>query len=157
MAVRGLDYSRAAGPIRADLGSSVVTGEGTDQVPGATRANGSMFADTLIGPPVGGTVLRGRAGDDTISDSSSGELYGGPGDDTLTGAFGSDLLEGGPDDDTLVGGAGRDALYGRSGNDQLDAKDGRADLKINCGPGIDGARTDARIDPPAIACETVSH
>ena len=37
-AVRGLDYSRAAGPIRADLGSSVVTGEGTDQVPGATRA-----------------------------------------------------------------------------------------------------------------------
>ena len=28
---------------------------------------------------------------------------------------------------------------------------------INCGPGIDGARTDARIDPPAIACETVSH
>jgi Ca2+-binding RTX toxin-like protein len=156
-AVRGLDYSRAAGPIRADLGSSVVTGEGTDQVPGATRANGSMFADTLIGPPVGGAVLRGRAGDDAISDSSSGELYGGPGDDTLTGAFGSDLLEGGPDDDTLVGGAGRDSLYGRSGNDQLDAKDGRADLKINCGPGIDGARTDARIDPPAIACETVSH
>ena len=154
-AVRGLDYSQAAGPIRADLGSSVVTGEGTDQVPGATRANGSMFADTLIGPPVGGTVLRGRAGDDTISDSSSGELYGGPGDDTLTGAFGSDLLEGAGR--RHVGGAGRDALYGRSGNDQLDAKDGRADLKINCGPGIDGARTDARIDPPAIACETVSH
>jgi Ca2+-binding RTX toxin-like protein len=156
-AVRGLDYSRAAGPVRIDLNSSVVTGEGTDQVPGAERAVGSSFADTIMGPPVGGAVLRGRGGDDLISDSSSGELYGGPGDDTLTGASGWDLLEGGPDDDTLVGGAGRDMFLGRSGNDRLDAKDGRADLKINCGPGVDGARTDAGIDPSAGACETVSH
>jgi Ca2+-binding RTX toxin-like protein len=156
-AVRGLDYSAAGAPMRIDLGSSVVTGEGTDQVPGAIRADGSRFADTMIGPPVGGTILRGRAGDDTISDSSSGKLFGGPGDDTLTGAFGTDLLEGGPDDDTLVGGAGRDTLYGRTGNDHLDAKDDRADLKIDCGPGGDSARTDAGIDPPAIACETVTH
>jgi hypothetical protein len=48
-------------------------------------------------------------------------------------------------------------FFGRSGNDRLDAKDGRADLTINCGPGADGARTDARNDPPADACETVSH
>ena len=155
-AVRGLDYARAAGPLRVDLGSSVVTGEGTDQVPGAMRADGSSFADTMIGPPVGGAVLRGRAGNDRISDSGSGELYGGPGDDTLTGASGWDLLEGGMDDDTLVGGAGRDMLNGRSGDDHLDARDGRADLTINCGPGVDGARTDARIDPRAIACETVN-
>ncbi len=79
------------------------------------------------------------------------------GPDTLVGTAGDDVIAGLGGDDTLVGGAVRDALYGRSGNDQLDAKDGRADLKINCGPGIDGARTDDRIDPPAIACETVSH
>jgi hypothetical protein len=48
-------------------------------------------------------------------------------------------------------------FLGRSGNDRLDAKDGRADLKINCGPGVDGAHTDAGIDPSAGACETVSH
>jgi len=156
-AVRGLDYSRAAGPMRIDLSSSVVTGEGTDQVPGAMRADGSDFGDTIIGPPVGGALLRGRGGDDVISDQSSGGLYGGPGDDTLTGSFGRDVLEGGPDDDTLVGGAGRDELLGRAGNDSLDAKDGRPDLTINCGPGIDGARTDARIDPPAGLCETVTH
>jgi Ca2+-binding RTX toxin-like protein len=156
-AVRGLDYSRAAGPVRVDLSSSVVTGEGTDQVPGAIRATGSDFADTMIGPPVGGALLRGRGGDDDISDQSSGDLFGGPGDDTLTGAFGRDLLEGGPDDDTLVGGAGRDQLYGRAGNDELDAKDSRPDLTINCGPGVDSARTDARIDPPAASCDTVAH
>jgi len=156
-AVRVLDYSRAAGPMRIDLGSSVVTGEGTDQVPGTIRATGSAFADTMIGPPVGGTILRGLAGDDRISDSSSGELYGGPGDDALAGAFGRDLLVGGPDDDTLVGGGGRDMLDGNPGDDELDAKDGRADLRINCGLGVDAATTDARIDPPAAACETVSH
>jgi Ca2+-binding RTX toxin-like protein len=156
-AVRGLDYTLAQAPVKVDLNSSVVTGQGTDQVPGATRADGSGFGDTMIGPPVAGTLLRGGPGNDHISDEDSGQLLGGPGDDTLTGASGSDTLRGGPDDDRIVGGAGADALFGDSGNDNLQAKDGTADPAISCGKGVDGARTDAGIDPAPTSCETVTH
>ena len=91
----------------------MVTGEGTDQVPGATRANGSMFADTLIGPPVGGTVSE-AAQATTPSATKSGELYGGPGDDMLTGVR-KGLLEGGRTTTCCRAASGRNTLNGAPG------------------------------------------
>ncbi len=44
-------------------------------------------------------------------------LYGGAGNDTLTGLDGADYLEGNADDDTLDGGTGADTLLGGAGND----------------------------------------
>ena len=47
------------------------------------------------------------------------ELYGGTGNDILTGGSGSDLLDGGAGNDTLTGRMGADQLLGGPGNDSL--------------------------------------
>ena len=64
----------------------------------------------------------GGDGDDTITvlGKASAALYGGDGNDTLTGGSGKDCLNGGPGDDQLFGMAGDDWLFGGSGNDTLD-------------------------------------
>lgn len=46
-------------------------------------------------------------------------LYGGAGDDTLSGLNGADVLHGGSGDDLLIGGNHDDVLYGGSGDDIL--------------------------------------
>lgn len=67
----------------------------------------------------------GGAGNDVITlDESHGalpaaQLFGGQGDDTLTGGSGNDQLFGENGNDTLFGGAGNDVLSGGNGNDTL--------------------------------------
>jgi Ca2+-binding RTX toxin-like protein len=67
----------------------------------------------------------GQAGNDTISlDETNGalpgaQLFGGNGNDTLTGGSGNDLLFGGAGNDTLIGKGGNDQLFGGDGNDTL--------------------------------------
>src|SRR5215218_4898110 len=66
----------------------------------------------------------GQGGNDTITLSEANgalpraNLFGGAGNDTLTGKGGSDLLFGGADNDTLTGGDGDDQAFGESGNDR---------------------------------------
>ena len=119
ISVPKLDYTQAASAVHIDLDASLVTGEGTDQVYPATQAIGSKFADTMIGPPIAGTILQGGPGNDQISDQDSGQLLGGAGNDTLAGAWGNDTLAGGEGSDKLIGGAGNDNLAGATGNDSL--------------------------------------
>jgi hypothetical protein len=68
-------------------------------------------------------VMSGGNGDDTISLGNAAlppaQLFGGPGNDTLTGGSGADLLDGGADDDTLNGGNGDDLLFGGAGDDRV--------------------------------------
>jgi Ca2+-binding RTX toxin-like protein len=60
----------------------------------------------------------GGAGNDKLSGSKYGEtLYGSDGNDVIDGRAGSDVLLGGDGDDTLKGGAGNDILFGGAGND----------------------------------------
>ena len=47
------------------------------------------------------------------------ELFGGAGNDTITGGTGPDTLHGGPDNDILIGGLGEDTVNGEAGNDQI--------------------------------------
>ena len=71
----------------------------------------------------------GGDGNDTLSGAEGGDrLYGGygndwlhghGGDDTLYGIYGNDALHGGDGDDTLRGHAGNDALHGGDGDDTL--------------------------------------
>src|SRR5450631_4251626 len=77
-------------------------------------------------PTVGNTSviqLFGQGGNDTISlDESNGalpgaQLFGGDGNDTLTGGSGNDLLFGGAGNDILLGKGGNDQLFGGDGND----------------------------------------
>lgn len=56
-------------------------------------------------------------------------LLGGTGNDTITGADGTDLLLGGTGNDVVTGGAGRDLLIGGKGADNLTGGDGE-DLLI---------------------------
>jgi Ca2+-binding RTX toxin-like protein len=72
----------------------------------------------------------GKGGNDTISlDESNGalpaaQLFGGAGNDVLTGGSGADQLFGGAGSDTLFGKGGNDLLFGGAGNDVLTGGDG---------------------------------
>lgn len=61
----------------------------------------------------GDQVLTGAGG------NSNDVLFGGPGNDTLSGLNSDDVLYGGSGDDILIGGNHDDTLYGGSGNDVL--------------------------------------
>ena len=109
-----------------------------------TSANGKLYA-TLFKLPCPGTFyfrMRARRGDAigplstqrsaflgrflpqgvdtyTVPDGEDDCVFGGSGNDRLTGAEGDDRLYGGFGDDTLTGNAGNDTLRGHYGNDTL--------------------------------------
>jgi Ca2+-binding RTX toxin-like protein len=73
-------------------------------------------------------------------------IYGGAGNDTLTGGLGTNRIYGGDGNDVIAGGASADYLYGENGNDTLRGYGG-ADL-LSGGSGrdaLDGG-SDAAID-----------
>jgi Ca2+-binding RTX toxin-like protein len=64
--------------------------------------------------------LFGGAGNDTITGGAGGDmLFGQAGNDTLLGKGGVDFLFGGSDNDTLTGGDADDHVFGESGNDHM--------------------------------------
>ncbi len=100
---------------------------------GTILANGGAVAISGGTPTVANTSLIqvfGQGGDDTITlDESNGELpranlFGGAGNDTMTGGSGADMLFGQSGDDTLLGKGGADFLFGGAGNDVLTGGDG---------------------------------
>lgn len=72
----------------------------------------------------------GQGGDDTITVNRSNgpmpavHVFGGDGNDKITGGSGADLLFGQAGDDTIKGGGGNDLLFGGAGNDTLDGGSG---------------------------------
>lgn len=76
--------------------------------------------DTITGTSKLANELYGGAGNDKITGNSGDDsLLGGDGNDILKGLAGNDNLQGGDGNDTLDGGAGNDYLYGGDGNDIL--------------------------------------
>jgi len=64
--------------------------------------------------------LFGGAGNDTITGGSgSDQLFGQSGNDILNGKGGNDLLFGGSENDTLTGGDGDDQVFGETGDDSM--------------------------------------
>jgi Ca2+-binding RTX toxin-like protein len=55
-----------------------------------------------------------------IGNSIGNTIWGGNGDDSLSGLGGNDYIDGDDGDDTLAGGANGDSLFGGDGNDLLD-------------------------------------
>src|SRR5207248_688910 len=84
--------------------------------------------------PTGRIIIFGQAGNDSIdvpnSVSLPAEMYGGDGNDNMSGGSGADLIVGDAGNDVLNGGAGRDVLIGGLGVDQLN---GNADDDILIG------------------------
>ena len=64
--------------------------------------------------------LYGGGGNDTLTGGSAADfLFGEAGNDTLLGKGGVDFLFGGAGNDTLTGGAGNDQVFGEAGNDRM--------------------------------------
>jgi Ca2+-binding RTX toxin-like protein len=106
-AVDAITVSRdPAGNILINGGAIVITGGP------ATVANTAMIQ------------VFGQGGNDTITlDEANGalpaaQLFGGAGNDVLTGGSGADQLFGGAGNDTLLGKGGDDFLFGGAGNGQ---------------------------------------
>ncbi len=116
-------------------GSLAVFGDNADNAvtvsrtaAGAILVNGGAVKVIGVAPTVANTTsvsLFGLGGNDALAlDETNGALprallFGGAGNDALTGGSGSDLLFGQAGDDTLLGKGGADALFGGAGNDSL--------------------------------------
>ena len=110
-------------------------GDGSDNPITISRdSSGQLFGNAGGLPVSGGTptvanteLIRGfgNAGNDVITlDETNGplpaaRLFGGAGNDTLTGGSGNDDLRGDAGDDILSGRGGNDSLLGGAGNDGL--------------------------------------
>jgi Ca2+-binding RTX toxin-like protein len=99
--------------------------------------------------------MYGLAGNDTLrldaTVAARANLFGGDGDDRLTGALGADYLSGGAGNDVLAGNAGNDRLLAGDGNDAMigganaDTLDGGAGSdSFSGGDGLDVADYSAR-------------
>jgi hypothetical protein len=78
-------------------------------------------------------------------------VFGGTGNDTLSGGAGPTILAGGDDNDTLTGGSAVDEFFGGNGNDTIQALDGNPE-PISCGAGTDSVRND--VTDLIAECET---
>src|SRR4051812_9093249 len=144
----------AAGKIFVNGGAVTVVG-GT-----ATVANTSLVQvfgqggnDTITLNESNGALPRanlfGGAGNDVLTGGSGADmLFGQAGNDTLLGKGGNDLLFGGADNDTLTGGDGDDQVFGESGNDRMiwnpgddtdlnEGGDGTDTVEVNGGNGAE--------------------
>lgn len=105
----GLDvasYAGAGTAITGNLGTGIVTGQGTDTLEGMERLTGGLRADRLTGNAAANT-LTGGGGSDTLNGGGGADsLVGGDGNDVLNGGAGNDTLNGGPGTDDCNQGAG---------------------------------------------------
>jgi hypothetical protein len=145
-----------------NLGNTITTSlDATGQI----FVNGDGGAVSIDGgqTPVANTtntiVVSGGNGDDTISlgnaalppaqlfggngndvltgGSGADQLFGGNGNDTLNGGDGDDILDGGAGDDTVVGGKGNDKAFLGAGNDTFIWKPGDGNDTVEGGAGFD--------------------
>ncbi|MDY3554996.1 calcium-binding protein [Gemmata sp. JC717] len=108
-------------PVGVDvvLGGGNFQGGSPDFAPGSTitvvvNANGGN--DTVVNATRFSGTLNGGDGNDTLTvvatNTAANQLFGGAGNDTLTGGAGNDLLVGGLGNDLISGGDGDDDLWG---------------------------------------------
>jgi Ca2+-binding RTX toxin-like protein len=135
----------AAGRILINGGAVKILG-GTATV--ANTTNIQMFGqdgnDTLTVDETNGAMpavlMFGGNGNDTITGGSGNDmLFGQAGDDTLIGKGGNDLLFGGAGNDTLIGGTGDDQMFGEAGNDRMIWNPGEGTDLMEGGDGTDTA------------------
>lgn len=133
----------ADGRIRVNGGSIPIFG-GTPTVANTKliSAFGQAGSDSIYADETQGLLptanLFGGDGNDTLTGSSANDLlFGQGGNDTLNGNGGADFLFGGAGDDALTGGFGDDQSYGEAGNDRMIWNVGEGSDLNEGGAGID--------------------
>lgn len=134
VALRNQAYEIAAGELTFDVAKYAGFGFGYNGNDTITGRNGSN--DFLYGG-VGNDVLSGLAGDDF--------LFGQNGADHLIGGSGIDALFGGLGNDRLDGGSSRDQLYGGTGNDTYIVDQSADSIRELKGEGLDTVLSTARV------------
>jgi Ca2+-binding RTX toxin-like protein len=136
---RGNDSFQQVGTTAGDGSDVLIGGDGSDQVSYFPRQSGLTV--TLDNNANDGLAnehdnvkadvekVFGGAGDDTITGSAAdNQLNGFNGNDTIDGGDGLDFLSGDIGDDTITGGDGADTMSGGSGADRFHALDGGTDF-----------------------------
>jgi hypothetical protein len=133
----------AAGTILINGGAVPIVG-GTPTVANTVvvQALGNGGNDTIAIDETNGALPRanlfGGLGNDTITGGSGADqLFGEVGNDTLFGRGGADMLNGSNGDDTLTGGAGDDQMFGEAGNDVFRWDPGDGSDTVEGGGGVD--------------------
>ena len=153
--------------LRGGSGNDTLTGDAQSNVfdggPGADVISGGDGLDAVdyfgrsasVRVDLGGSPGNdGEQGEgDTVGDDVEG-VFGGLGDDTLTGSSTSGFLAGAEGDDVLQDPGGSDVLDGGDGDDVLDSTDGALDGD-KCGTGEDEVWRDA-VDDVTDDCESVA-
>ncbi len=117
-------------PTVANTGLIQVFGLGGNDIITLNETNGALPRAHIFG----------GAGNDTITGGSGGDqLFGESGNDTLLGKGGADFLFGGAGNDTLTGGDGDDQVFGQGGNDRMIWNVGDDTDLFEGGAGIDTA------------------
>src|SRR6266536_1538643 len=97
-------------PTVANTALIQVFGQGGNDTITLNEANGALPCANLFG----------GAGNDTLTGGSGGDmLFGQSGNDTLLGKGGNDFLFGGAGNDVLTGGTGDDQVFGEAGDDRM--------------------------------------
>jgi len=78
-----------------------------------------LLVDDTNGPMPRATLFGGEGDDILTGSANADELDGGPGDDALFGRGGNDRVIGGPGHDHLSGGPGVDQFFGGEGDDEI--------------------------------------
>jgi Ca2+-binding RTX toxin-like protein len=124
-----VNYYNAQGPITASFATDSASGDGNDSFTNVELVTGGPYADTLYGGG-GNDWLSGNGGNDTI--------IGGNGDEFLFGNDGNDTISGGDGMDFLVPGSGIDALDGGGGLDRAAYWDASGPITVSL---VDGTAT----------------
>ncbi len=120
-----MQVENLVGGPRNDLFEILPSGSVAGSIDGGTGANSISYADTLNDgasawtSDVNVNLSSGTATAVGGSIQNFQHVYGGEGNDQLTGNSLANILEGRGGDDTLVGNAGGDTLVGGDGNDSL--------------------------------------
>jgi serralysin len=140
-----LDGGDGADSLFVTTGDTVAGGAGTDYVYVDDAAGAAVTFEA--GSSV--EIVIGGSGSDALNASAATTaiaIYGGGGNDTLTGSSGGSSLYGEAGDDSLYGGAGNDVLTGGAGLDLLNGGGGDDTLFFTTGDTvIGGAGTDYAI------------
>lgn len=130
--------AKAISGIALDQGVITITGNGgVDTVVVSTPYRGGIsvsrngFTQTFSTTGITKIVFYGNAGDDSFANGTSVpcEVYGGDGNDTLSGSGGDDFIVGGYGQDVIRGYGGNDVLWGSGGSDDIYGGEGDDILK----------------------------